>query len=230
MLRSVLACTSISLVAAAAWCGEEIPHPARVATLELEASLAKKPGVYLVLDTERRSLEIRARGIVLDSVALTGIELVAQQPLFGGAAPTTLPLPALWTVESGPGDTDREVIAPELLRPYVSEDEEEEETTEDEAEPRRSAPTPSPTPVREPPTSYRARLDSGWDLWITEQLPATSFWGQLKAAVADGWLRLRGRGPHLSPALAVAMKGEDARRLHHLLRAGMPILLPAALP
>lgn len=230
MLRSALACISTSLVAAAAWGGEEPPHPAHVATIEYEAALAKKPAIYLVLDTERRALEVRSRGIVLDFVPLTGIEMVAQQPLFGGAGSTTITLPAVWTVESGPGDTDREVVAPELLRPYVSEDEEEEEAPVSAPGPVRPAPTPSPTPVREPPVSYRARLDSGWDLWVTEQLPASSVWGQLRAAVADGWLRLQGRGPALSPALAIAMRGEDARRIHHLLRAGTAILVPATQP
>ncbi|MBI4915655.1 MAG: hypothetical protein HY825_07390 [Acidobacteria bacterium] len=193
-------------------------------SLELEASLVKKPQVYLVLDPPRRALEVRSRGHVLDVITLAGIEVVTQQPLLGAGTPPVVPVPAIWTVKSGPGDTDREIIAPDSLRPMPKEGEEEEEASPTPAPP---GPTPTATPVPEPPASYRAQLDTGWDLWVCEALPASGFWPRLTAAVRDGWARLRGGGEDLPPALALAMSSDDAKRIHHLLRVGMPILVVA---
>lgn len=212
------------LVAVAALAGDSLPDPARVATLELEARLVKKPLVYLVLDPPRRVLEVRSRGHVLDTVALLGIEVVTQQPLLGGDSTPVVAVPAVWTVQSGPGDTDREIIAPDSLRPLPKEGEEEEEPTPAPTPP---GATPTPTPVPEPPASYRTRLDIGWDLLVCESLPARGFWPRLSAAVKDGWVRLRGEGEDLPPAVALAMSADDARRVHHLLRAGMVILVTA---
>ncbi len=150
--------------------------------------------------------------------------MVTQQPLLGADVPPAVPVPTIWTIQSGPGDTDREIIAPESLRPMPKEGEEEEEPP---ATPTPPGPTPTPTPVPEPPPSYRARLNTGWDLWVCEALPASGFWARFTAAVRDGWTRLRGEGEDLPPAVALAMSAEDAKRIHHLLRVGMPILVVA---
>ncbi len=75
------------------------------------------------------------------------------------------------------------------------------------------------------PSSYRSRLDNGWDLWVTDQLPPQTRWQTLLAAVRDGWRRLRGRGQNHIPAITLAMTDADAQRIHHLLRTGMPILV-----
>ena len=224
MRLSALACISISLAALGARAGDVPPEPARVAALEMEAGLARKPGVYLVLDPQRRVLEIRSRGAVLDAVGLTGIEIVSQQPVLRRDIPTHPPIPAVWTVEQGAGDSDREVVEPTELRPAPKMGDEEEE-----AEPTPSAtpaaPAPTPTPVPMPPVSYRNRLTNGWDLWVTDALPPQSRLRTLLAAVKDGWLRLRGLGEDRIPAITLAMSDEDARRIHHLLRTGMPILV-----
>lgn len=169
MRLSALACISISLGALSARAGDVPPEPARVAALEMEAELARKPGVYLVLDPQRRVLEIRSRGAVLDAVGLAGIEIVSQQPVLRRDIPAHPPIPAVWTVEQGAGDSDREVVEPTELRPAPKMGE------DDDAEPAPSAtpaaPTPTPTPVPLPPVSYRNRLSNGWDLWITDALP-----------------------------------------------------------
>jgi hypothetical protein len=224
MRLSALACISISLVAFGARAGDSPPEPARVAALEMEAGLAKKPGVYLVLDPQRRVLEIRSRGAVLDAVGLKGIEIVSQQPVLRRDIPAHPPIPAVWMVEQGAGDSDREVVEPTELRPAPKMGEE-----EDEAEPTPSAtpaaPIPTPTPAPLPPVSYRNRLANGWDLWITDTLPPQSRFQTFLAAVKDGWRRLRGLGEDHIPAVTLAMADEDARRIHHLLRTGMPILV-----
>jgi len=204
--------------------GDVPPDPARVAALELEAGLAKRPSVYLVLDPQRRMLEIKARGTILDTIQLAGIEIMSQQPVLRARHPAHPPIPAVWTVKEGPGDTDREVVAPKELRPAPKDDEEDES-----AEPTPGAspavPTPTPTPVPMPPPSYRSRLTNGWDLWITDTLPPQSLFGTLVAAVRDGWRRVRGLGEDHVPAVTLAMTDEDARRVHHLMRGGTSILI-----
>ncbi|HVN32973.1 MAG TPA: hypothetical protein VMT45_13410 [Thermoanaerobaculaceae bacterium] len=223
MRPSALACISISLAAAGARAGDVPPDPARVAALELETGLAKRPSVYLVLDPQRRVLEIKARGAVLDTVQLTGIEIISQQPLLTRDLPDHPPIPALWTIRNGPGDTDREVIAPSELRPAPKDDEEEEAEPTPPMPP--TEPTPTPTPPPATPTSYRSRLANGWDLWITDRLPPQSLFETFIAAVKDGWSRLRGLAQDHPPAITLAMADDDARRIHHLMRSGTAILV-----
>jgi hypothetical protein len=226
MRRSALACISISLVAVGARAGDVPPDPARVAALQMEAGLAKRPFVYLVLDPQRRVLEIKARGAVLDTVQLTGIEIMSQQPLLAHDRPANPPIPAVWTIQKGPGDTDREVVAPRELRPAPRDDEEEAEPTPAAT---LTGPTPTPTTVPVPPPSYRSRLSNGWDLWITDHLPPQSLHGTFMAAVRDGWQRLRGLGEDHPPAVTLAMADGDARRIHHLMRTGTAILVASEL-
>lgn len=221
MPRSALAFISTSLLAATALAGDAAPDLARVATLEMEATIAAKPVVYLYLDPASMSLEVRSRGIVLDRVALEGIEVLTQDPLLDSPSPTPLQVPAIWTITSGAGDKDRELIAPSELRPYPGDD-----AVDDTPEPTPGGPpTPTPTPIPEPPASYRARLDSTWDLLICEQLPPTGAWQRFVAAVRDGWERLHGRGDDFPPTIALAMHADDARRIHHLMRTGTTILV-----
>lgn len=228
MRLSALASFSTSVaLAALARAGDAPLDPARVTTAELEAELARKPALYLVLDPPRRVLEVKARGVVLDTVPLSGVEIVSQQPFFRLSAPATPALPAIWLVDEGPGDTDREVIAPASLRPYSSE--------EEEAEPPPApagggGPAATPTPVPEPPSSYRSRLSSGWDLWITGSLPSSGLWDRYWAAVREGWARLRGEAVTHRPAITVAAASGDAQRLHHLMRKGTPLLIAAGAP
>jgi len=220
-------CTSL-LAASAALAGEIPPDPGRVATLRLEAGIARTPAVYLLLDPPRRVLEIKARGTVLDSIPLLGIEVVTQQPLLGARATHPASVPAVWTIVAEPSDEHRELIAPVELRPLPKDDE---EAAADDGSPAVPAgPTPTPTPAPEPAATYRAHLDGGWDLLVCERLPPRGFLARFGAAVKDGWVRLRGEGEDYPPAVALAMAAEDARRLHHLLRSGTTILVAAGAP
>jgi hypothetical protein len=229
MSGSARASISISLLAAsAALAGEVPPDPGRVATLRLEAGIARTPAVYLLLDPPRRVLEIKARGTVLDSIPLQGIEIVTQQPFLGARATRPASVPAVWTVVGEPSDEHRELIAPVELRPLPKEDEDTEEDVG--SAPISAAPTRTATPVPEPATTYRAHLDAGWDLLVCERLPPRGFAGRFIAAVKDGWVRLRGEAEDHPPAIALAMAAGDARRLHHLLRSGTSILVAAGAP
>jgi hypothetical protein len=223
MLRSALASISISLLAATATAGGSPPSPARVAELELELQLARSRSVYLRIDPARRTLEVRSRGLVLASVPLTGIEMVASRPIFATTSDELSPaLPAVWTVTETCSSRHREVIAPEELRPYSNDD-------EDEPPAPRGTPGPRPTatPIPQPPVSYRATLDNGWDLWITDRLPGTSLVARFAEAVRDGWRRMLGRATELPPAVAVAMSVDDARAIHHIVQEGTKILVAA---
>jgi hypothetical protein len=220
-------CTSL-FAASAALAGETPPDPGRVATVRLEAGIARTPAVYLFLDPPRRVLEIKARGTVLDSIPLQGIEVVTQQPFLGAQATRPATVPAVWTVVGEPSDEHRELIAPVELRPLPKEDEE--DAADTGSAPAPAAPTATATPAPEPAATYRAHLDAGWDLLVCERLPPRGVAGRFIAAVKDGWVRLWSDGEDHPPAIALAMAAEDARRLHHLLRSGTSILVAAGAP
>jgi hypothetical protein len=212
-------CTS---AAAAATEGRPARTPEELRLVELEGRLARSPIVYLVLDPAAKVLDIRVRGIIIERVELQGLELLAYRPLFGNAETPSLAIPAVWTITQGPGDTDREVIAPVSLRPYPKDGEEEEE------------PAPAPTPVPgasqadpqgEPRSTYRVQLDNEWQLYVVNAPPKLGLWRRYLEAVRDGWQRLRGRQPAHPPLIALVLPEESALRLHHLFRAKMPLLV-----
>lgn len=217
-------CTS-ALLPALGWAGEAPPHPGRVAALELEARLARRPVVYLVLDVGRGMLEIRSRSLVLDSMAVTDLAVVRQRGLFERSASKPHTLPTVWTIVEGPRDTDRELIAPETLRPAPRDDEE----VSEEAAPA-GGPSPTPTPIPDPPKSYRARMDNGLDLMVTDRLPAASWWHRMLGAAWDGLARIRGQRESVPPAVVVVMSRTDARRLYHLIRSDTSILVTTEFP
>lgn len=201
--------------------GRPARTPDELRLVELEGRLARSPIVYLVLDPAAKVLDIRVRGIVIERVELQGLELLTYRPLFGTAQAPSLAIPAVWTITQGPGDTDREVIAPVSLRPYPKDGEEEEEVP---------APTPVPgtaedDPQGEPRSTYRVQLDNEWQLYVVNAPPKLGPWHRYLEAVRDGWQRLRGRQPAHPPLIALVLPEESALRLHHLFRAKMPLLV-----
>jgi len=209
-------CTS----AAGAADGRPARTPEELHLVDLEGRLARTPSVYLVLDPEAKTLDIRVRGIVIERVELQDLALLTYRPLFGEAVAPPLTIPAVWTILQGPGDTDREVIAPVRLRPYPKEGEE----TADE-------PPPAPVPASgkdgddEPRATYRVLLDNEWQLYIVNAPPKSGFWHGFLEAIRDGWLRLRGQQAVHPPLIALVVPEESGLRLHHLFRAKMPILV-----
>jgi hypothetical protein len=196
----------------------------RLRQLELETELAKKPDLYLVLDAAARRLEVRARRLTLSGVELAEVAVLTFQPMFGsGRSAPALEAPSVWRVTQGPGDADRETIAPTTLRPY-SDEEEIEEPAPASGTP--AAPTPTPGEAKKP-ASYRVALDNGWQLLLTPESPRLGWFRRFGAAVRDGWQRLRGREPAHPPLVALVVAADDARRLHHLFRTGTPILVSA---
>jgi len=191
----------------------------RIGVAELELSLAKRPDLYLALDPAAKTIEVRARGMVLGSFKLQSVSRLVFRPLFGQAEAPTLRGPAIWTVVEGPGDTDRETIAPTTLRPYSEEAEEEEPVLPDK---NKKKDDDGPAEI---PSSYRVQLDTGWQLMLVNQEPRLGWARRFVAAVQDGWARVRGQEPSHPPLVTLVVSKQDARQLHHLFRSGMSILV-----
>ncbi len=219
--QSALACFSTSLLLAGAALAEASDRTLelRFAELELEHKLAKEGDLYFRLDAGQPRLQVRARGLTLKEVPLSQLFLLVFQPLFGGTSPPSLPSPSVWTITNGPGDTDRETIAPTELRPY----------SEEEPEPKPPSPTATPIPKvdDEPqrPARYRVALDNGWQLLLTPRPPRSNFFSRFWASARDGWSRARGEQLEHPPLFVLVLEAEDARSLHHLFRTGRKILL-----
>ncbi|MEO7795251.1 MAG: hypothetical protein ABIV06_10800 [Thermoanaerobaculia bacterium] len=208
----------------AAGSGPDRPALARLRTIEFETALAREPKLYLVLDPNAKHLDIKSRAMLLERVELQALLLLEFQPLFSKARSPELSAPTLWKVTQGPGDTDRETIAPVELRPYS-----EEEEKEEPAAPAVAGAPPAPAKKKPDetaiPTSYRASLDNGWQLYVTDEAPQSSFLRRFSASVRDGWKRLRGEEPLHPPLITLIVAPAAAQRLHHLFRSGTEILV-----
>lgn len=195
----------------------------RLASLELEHALAKESDLYFVLDPAASVLSVRVRGVALKEVPVRKLSQLVFRPLFGGAPPPPLPAPSILTVSQGPGDADRETIAPTELRPYG--EEEPVEPPPSSAGPPGSSPATPGVLEPERPATYRVGLDNGWQLLLTPRPPGSSFPYRFLASVRDGWARLRGQQPAHPPLVVLVVDPEEARGLHHLFRTGRRILL-----
>ncbi len=206
-----------ALVLAAALPAAELPPLATLRAVEFETALAREPRIYLVLAPSARELRVKSRGMTLASVALLDLTVLHFQPLFGGGEPPELLSPTVWKVRQGPGDTDRETIAPVTLRPY-SEDEEQEE-------PAAGTQPAKPKGEDEKPSTYRVALEGGWQLLVTDDPPELGFFRRFAASVRDGWLRFQGQEPAHPPLVTLVLERDSAQRLHHLFRTGTEILV-----
>ena len=189
---------------------------------EMEAAIVRGTGLYILLDAGRSVLEVRSRGLVLDSVPLLGVEFLNHSPIVGGGRGEVPLLPVTWVVRAEAGDFEREVIAPDVLRNYIPEDQ---RTALDEARNPKVIAAHDETVA--PPSTYEVHLTNGWSLEILDQAPRTGFFARYAAAMREGWQRLRGQKSEHPPMLAVAMKGDDAQRIHHVFRADLPVIITA---
>jgi len=167
----------------------------------MEFGLARTPSLYLRLDVDQRLLEVKVRGMVLDTHRVRAVRFVYVEPAGGdrsGAVPT-LPLVVKTT---GPQQLKwRPIVAPPTLVPYS-------ETAE--------LPTARPTATVPLPEQYEVELDSGWRLVVGPQSPY-GFAPRLGWWLATGWRRLIGRVTEPPPpTLVIEMAAEDSKALVHL--------------
>ena len=189
--------------------------PKDAAPMEIEAALSQTPDLYVLVDPAESVIEVRSRGISLDSMPITRSELLYSSGAFLTGAPPHFPSPSLWRVQKTPDDAVRELIAPAELKRWVPEDERPDEPT-----------TPSKARQEtQPPTSYRIQLNDGWDLAILGELPSRGLVTRLLEAAKTGWSRLIGRTVAHPPTVALVLSADDSRRLHHVFREGLPVLL-----
>ncbi|MGE5233733.1 MAG: hypothetical protein ACM3OB_06450 [Acidobacteriota bacterium] len=195
----------------------EAPAADAATTLaELEAGLVTSPALYLFLDPARSVLEVKSRGVVLDTIPLRHVTMLRHTPLFGTYEAPRLPLPALWQVAESPEDFSRETIAPEALRPF----------NPNEVEKVAGVKVTEPT-EKLPPSSYRVKLDNGWELAVLDEVPRTHFFARFVQAVKNGWAHLHGESHAHPPLVAITVTPDDARRLHHLFRLKTTLLVAA---
>ena len=197
-------CTSLALLAAPA-------AAARPDAATLELGLASSRALYLVVDPDSGRLSIRARGLELDAVTITRVEIAWGASSARAGAPPTPGLPAVWRLTEGPAEEWRRVVAPAALSRYDRESD--------------GSTVPSPTPASPRPERYDLPTDAGWRLAIGSSasgLVASGFW----ARVGRGWKRLVGSPPPpMPPTLLLVVHPEDARRLVHLFRPGTAVLV-----
>ncbi|MCB1036245.1 MAG: hypothetical protein KDD47_20645 [Acidobacteria bacterium] len=182
----------------------------------LELAWAGKKGIYLLIEvppagpsSQEPSLSIKARGMVLESLPLSGVEVRSfGRP--GEATPPLWTLPRSWSVEVEPEPSHRRLIEPAELRPYDSQE---------------NFPTPAPSPEIPIPATYSVGLSDGWVLQVvqgpSDHGPWQAFWGRYR----DGLLRLGGRSRYHPPQLRIRISEEDGRRIHHLFRRGTGLLV-----
>jgi hypothetical protein len=212
-LAWALACTCSSVASATFGQGPVDP-------VALEFELARGRGLYLVVEGERGALSIRARGMELEAVPLREIRAVWQQVEGDPGLPSTLEAPQVWRIAEGPEDEWRRVVAPEVLVPYVE---------DAEALPEASPVAPSPTPPPPRPAWFSVTTDSAWRIAVAPAVEAVAPLGWWRRVVR-GWRELAGATtPPFSPTLVLVVdEADDARRLVHLFRPGMPILVGGA--
>ncbi len=189
--------------------------------LEQELALARRPDLYLLIDSAAGTVEVKARGLVLASIAAERAIVLSYRRFGSDPTEPAEILPTVRTVVDSELDERRPMVTAGPLRPYPDGGE------DDRADPAyKRAPAPQPAPEESrPPARYRADLDEGWELWVGQGRPGPGWLARWVQALVDGWSRWRGVDPEPRIVVGLALQPEDARRLHHLVRPGARLLV-----
>jgi len=186
---------------------------ARARAAELEAGLAAKREVYLVLGVDSRTVEIRVRGVTLQVVPLTAIDAYEQKRLTRAHEVDRLEIPRAFVTSATISLVDRRVVAPETLQPWSDEAGSSSTTNKDDTRP-------------VAPPEYDVPLDGGWVLEVRQEPVDFSASGRFLSALGEGWSRLsRRQADDARPSIRVVVDESGARQLHHLFKKGTAILL-----
>jgi hypothetical protein len=176
----------------------------------MELALARSPSLYLRLDVGRRVLEVKVRGIVLDTHEVRAVRFVYVKT---AGSEESEPVPGLPLVVKTAGSQEvkwRQVVAPATLVPY--------------SELAESA-VVKPAAAAGRPDQYEVDLDSGWRLVVGPESPYGPG-SRLRSRMVNGWKRLIGRRSEPPPpSMVVEMSAEDSRALVHLFAGEIPILV-----
>jgi len=178
---------------------------------ELEAHLAVRRDVYLVVRIDSGRIAIRVRGTTLEELQVASVLAHERRRLTDASEADPVRIPRLFVTAATISLVDRKVVAPDRLEPWS-----------EEANGRALA-AEDARPV--PPSSYDVPLEGGWVLEIRQEEPALSGTRRFVAAVADGWDRLTGsKDDDRRPAIRVVLDERSAARLHHLFKKGTGVL------
>lgn len=189
--------------------------PAEVLTLELEAKLASKPDLYVLVDLTDKTFKVKSRGVELASIELAAADFLS--PKHGSARVVdSVDVPAIWLIAGRAPSGERRVILPRELRPYSEEDE-------------GGSALPAPKPgerLHKTPTEYRVRLENGWWLEVAQisPIPPPGF-ESFKQRVRQGWDSLLGGRTEEANLFSLLLPADQAQRIHHLFRPGRAILV-----
>lgn len=209
--RWALVCFFTSALIAHVASAEVSPHRARAA--ELEAELASKRDVYLVVGLESGDLEIRVRGVTLERFPVEAVSAFETRRLAGTQHGTQLEVPHVFITAATISLVDRKVVAPEKLEPWS-----------EGAESARRVAGDDPKPLT--PSSYDVPLEGGWILEVRQERVDFSTTGRVLEAFRDGWSRVFGDRDHdRRPTVRVVMDQASATRVHHLFKKGTAIML-----
>ena len=202
-----------------------------------EKALADLGTIYILVDQQAMVAQIKIRGITLELLPLKFLGFLDYRASGQMAAPDRkVQLPAVFTVEEDATAVYRKYIAPEELITVEEAEKLEAEraaaakAAAEEAKARGEVHEPAkakgePPAEPEPPSDYRIRLNEGWSLAVSTEVPDFSWQGKLKHAFEDGLKRLRGEKLETPQLLGLTLSADDARRIHRLLRPGLQILV-----
>lgn len=201
------------------WAGTLLADEARNFAAEIE--LARSPEVYLVIEPATCTLQVKARGVLLQSMPLRRVAALGYRRTFERAPLPVLELPRLFEVTEEAAGGERPIVSPPAL---VS--------LRDGVE---SSAAPLPEEVEKPaaPASYQVAMGAEWRLRVEDGTSSLGLPAALGATLAEGWRRLAAlrisQPPPAGPPfrLALDLDPEDARNLHHLLVPGTRMLLLA---
>lgn len=189
--------------------------PGEVLALELEAKLASKPDLYVLVDLTDKTFTIKSRGVALASIELSAADFLSHKHS-GANVVDAVGVPAIWLIAGRAPAGERRVILPRELRPYSEEDE-------------GGSALPAPKPgerLHKTPTEYRVRLENGWWLEVAQSspIPPPGF-ESFKHRVRQGWENLLGGRADEPNLFSLLLPADQAQRIHHLFRPGRAILV-----
>ena len=203
-------CMARYLLALACIFSNAAPVSSSESSLEMEVGLARSPSLYLRLELDQRLLEVKVRGMVLDTHTVRAVRFVYVEPAGGDRSAGVPTLPIVVKTAGLQQSKWRPVVAPPTLVPYS-----------ETAEP----PMAKPTATVPLPEQYQVELDSGGRLVVGPEPPYRFAW-RLGRRLATGWRRLIGRSIEPPPpSLVIEMAPEDSRALVHLFDQEIPMLV-----